>query len=220
MAGNKGVKSMRRHITAILLTLGIAGPGAADAPGDFDYYVLSLSWNASWCLAEGDARRDPACAAGAGRGFTVHGLWPQFERGWPEFCPATTRDPTRSETAAMADIMGSGGLAWHQWRKHGRCSGLDARDYFARLRRAYARVARPEALRALGRDARITPGVIEAAFVDANPGMIADGVTVTCRDGLLREVRICLDRQLNPRACARDAARDCRATTVTLPAAR
>lgn len=211
---------MRRHITAILLMLGTAGPGAAGAPGDFDYYVLSLSWNPSWCLAEGDARRDPTCATGVGRGFSVHGLWPQFERGWPEFCPATTRNPTRSETSAMSDIMGSAGLAWHQWRKHGRCSGLDARDYFARVRSAYARVVRPDTLRALRRDVRIAPGVVESAFVEANPGMIPDGVTVTCRDGLLREVRICLDRQLNLRACAPDTVRDCPATTIMLPAAR
>jgi ribonuclease T2 len=203
-----------------LLTLGIAGPGVADAPGDFDYYVLSLSWNPSWCLAEGDARSDPACASGDGRGFTVHGLWPQFERGWPEFCRATTPDPTRTATAAMADIMGSAGLAWHQWRKHGRCSGLNARDYFSRLREAYARVVWPETLRALRRDVRIAPAVVEAAFVEANPGMTADGVTVTCREGLLREVRICLDRQLNLRACAPDAVRDCPATTIMLPTVR
>ena len=36
------------------------------------------------------------------------------------------RDPSRRESQQMADIMGSGGLAWHQWQKHGRCSGLSA----------------------------------------------------------------------------------------------
>ena len=39
----------------------------------------------------------------------------------------------------MADIMGSGGSAWHQWKKHGRCSGLSPDDFFALSREAYGR---------------------------------------------------------------------------------
>ena len=70
-------------------------------------------------------------------GFTLHGLWPQRDSGgWPEYCETEARDPTRRETAAMADIMGSGGLAWYQWKKHGRCSGLPARGYYALARAA------------------------------------------------------------------------------------
>lgn len=188
--------------------------------GDFDYYVLALSWNASWCLAEGDARDAPQCDPRENYGFTVHGLWPQYERGWPEFCSTTARDPSRRETAAMADVMASPGLAWGQWKKHGRCSGEDPADYFAAIRRAWASINRPDALRRLGRDVRVAPGVVEAAFIEANPELEPDGVTVTCRDGMLREVRICMDRTLSPRACAADAQIDCKMKTVYLPSVR
>jgi ribonuclease T2 len=211
---------MRKGVLAILSTTMAAAlamaAAAQDRADDFDYYVLALSWSPSWCEAEGGPR-DAQCDPDADRGFVVHGLWPQYETGWPEWCRTAERNPSRSETAAMADVMGSGGLAWHQWKKHGRCTGLSSRDYFRLTREAFARVTRPDALRRLDEPVRIDPDVIEAAFLKANPGAEADGVTVTCRDGRLREVRICLDRSLAFRTCGRDTRRDCSADLVRLP---
>ena len=114
-----------------------------ERPGDFDYYVMALSWSPTWCALEGDARRSPQCRADSGHGWVLHGLWPQYHRGWPSFCRTTEPQPTQTMTAAMADIMGTPGLAWHQWRKHGVCSGLSARAYFDLSRRAYNSITRP-----------------------------------------------------------------------------
>lgn len=189
----------------------LAGMAAADGErsGDFDYYVLALSWTPNWCALEGDARASEQCQAGQGHGFTLHGLWPQYENGWPSFCPTTARPPSRAMTAEMADIMGSGGLAWHQWRKHGVCSGLSAVDYFRLSRLAYRRVTRPEVLRRLDRTVRLPASVVEEAFLEVNPDLSPEMLTVTCRAGHVQEVRICLTRELEPRACAPDIARDC-----------
>lgn len=207
---------------AALLAVICAFSARADGEraGEFDYYVMALSWNASWCEAEGDARGADQCDARHDFGFTLHGLWPQREIGWPGYCRTPERDPSRSDTAAMADIMGSGGLAWHQWKKHGRCSGLSSADYFRLSRLAFAAVNRPEILRRLPRDVSVPPGVIEEAFLESNPGLDPDGVTITCRDGLLREARICLTRDLKPRRCGQDVIRDCAARTVTVPMMR
>ena len=189
----------------------LAGMAAADGErsGDFDYYVLALSWTPNWCALEGDARASEQCQAGQGHGFTLHGLWPQYENGWPSFCPTTARPPSRAMTAEMADIMGSGGLAWHQWRKHGVCSGLSAVDYFRLSRLAYRRVTRPEVLRRLDRTVRLPASVVEEAFLEVNLDLSPGMLTVTCRAGHVQEVRICLTRDLEPRACAPDIARDC-----------
>jgi ribonuclease T2 len=183
------------------LAAGLLGAGPAGA-GPFDYYVLALTWTPSWCAAEGDPR-DGQCDPERGLGFTLHGLWPQFEEGWPEDCPSEERDPTRRETAAMADIMGSGSLAWYQWKKHGRCAGLSADSYFGRARRAYGGLdlPRPEAGHA-------TAAVVEAALLAANPALAPDGVIVTCRGGRIEELRICLTPELAPRACAADVLAD------------
>lgn len=207
----------------ILLILGLIAPLpviARDVAGRFDYYVLALSWQPSWCEMTGDARGAPECDRGDGRGFTIHGLWPQYERGWPQNCDTAERDPSRRDSQAMADVMGSGGLAWYQWQKHGRCSGLSAAEYYDATRAAGARIAIPPALTALARDARQSPAAIEAGFLTANPDLEADGVTVTCRDGALAEVRICLTRDLEPRSCAPDTRRDCRSDRLRVPAVR
>ena len=199
---------MIRLIMALMLIAG-AARAEGERAGAFDYYVLALSWTPTWCAIEGDGRGSPQCDPGQGFGFTLHGLWPQYEAGWPSYCPTSERNPSRGMTADMADIMGSSGLAWHQWNKHGVCSGLSARDYFALSRLAYERVTRPDLLRNLGREVRLPAEVIEEAFLEENPDLRDETTTVTCRDGRVQEIRICLTRALDPRECGRDVARDC-----------
>jgi len=206
-------------VLALLCTL---RPAHADgeAAGDFDYYVLSLSWSPSWCALEGDARDADQCDARHDHGFVLHGLWPQYEDGWPSFCRTTARDPSRRQTDAMRDIMGSGGLAWYQWKKHGRCAGLDGAAYLDLARRAYDSVKRPELLRKLTRSIEVAPKVIESAFLEENPDLAPDMVTVTCKADHVQEVRICLTTDLSPRICGRDVRRDCSAQSATLPPIR
>lgn len=194
-------------LAALTATTALAEGGKA---GDFDYYVMSLSWSPSWCRLQGDASGAPECRPGAGRAFTLHGLWPQHETGWPSHCHSPERDPSRQESAAMADIMGSSGLAWYQWKKHGRCSGLSARAYYAAMRRAFAAITLPEVLTRLDRQITLPAQVVEDAFLDANPGLTRDQITITCAEGMIQEVRLCLTRDLKPRRCGADAIRDCR----------
>ena len=213
---------MQRLLTGLAVCLLVLLPGAARAEGeragDFDYWVLALSWSPTWCALEGEDRGSPQCDRALG--FVLHGLWPQYERGWPSFCRTGERDPSRGETAAMADIMGDPGSAWHQWRKHGRCSGLSARDYFALARTAFAQVTPPPQLMALDEPVAIPARVIEDAFLAANPGLSRDMVTITCRDGRIQEARVCLSRDLTPRRCGDDVIRDCRLTDALLDPVR
>ena len=194
--------------------------GRADKAGVFDYYLLSLSWSSAWCSLTGDARDDPQCDAGRGLTFTVHGLWPQYETGYPADCPTTLADPSRADTAAMTDIMGGAGLAFHQWKKHGRCSGLPAQDYFATLRRAHDALTIPPDFAKITDDLTIDAAVIEGAFLERNPRLSADQITVTCKSGMIQEVRICLTRDLTPRTCGADVARDCTLPDALLPSVR
>ena len=193
--------------------LSLSGPAQAQEPGAFDYYVLSLSWSPNWCALEGDPG-DEQCEGGLG--WILHGLWPQHEEGWPSWCDAPGRDPSRRETREMADIAGSAGLARHAWEKHGTCSGLTAPDYFALARAAYEAVAIPPAFAALERREEVPARSVEQAFLEANPRLERDQITVTCEAGHIQEVRLCLTRDLEPRRCGPDAIRDCREQDAVL----
>jgi ribonuclease T2 len=209
---DKGKVQMRHRFAAILMAL-LAWPLAARAEGeragDFDYYVMSLSWSANWCAAVGDGRGDPQCDAGRGLTWVLHGLWPQYEQGYPSYCRTPEGDPARSETAAMADIMGGAGLAFYQWKKHGRCAGLPARDYFQTARAAFGSITLPDRFETLSRDVTLPALDVERAFLQANPQLRRDQITITCKDGAIQEARICLDKSLTPRRCGDDVIRDC-----------
>ena len=211
---------LSKSLCLLALLLTGARAVADDKAGEFDYYVMALSWAPSWCLIEGDARDAETCDPAADAGFTLHGLWPQYENGWPEYCRAGVRDPSRSQTAGMADLMGSGGAAWHQWKKHGRCSGLAADAYFSLAREAYDSVNRPEVLRRITKTLSVAPKVVEAAFLEENPALDADGITVTCRAGHILEARICLTKSLVFRTCGADVRRDCTAQSAQIPPVR
>lgn len=212
------MKQVLKRLFAALTFCATLPAQAADRPsGDFDYYVLALSWNASWCAQTGDARGAPQCDPSLDLGFVVHGLWPQYERGWPADCRSPHRDPSRSQTAAMADIMGSGGSAWHQWKKHGRCTGLPADKFYELTRRANDLVTRPQILRDVTKPLKIAPKVIEAAFLKDNPDIGPDGITITCKSRRIQEARICLTRDLQFRTCALDTRRDCNMSGADFP---
>jgi ribonuclease T2 len=178
--------------------------------GQFDYYVLSLSWSPNWCAVQGDSQGSEQCEERYDYGWIMHGLWPQYQRGFPSFCQSGQRPPSRAMTAGMADIMGTAGLAWYQWKKHGACTGLSGADYYALSRLAYEKVVRPPVFRKLERTVKVPAAVVEQAFLKANPDWDPDMLTITCKDGYIQEARLCLSRDLEPVPCGQDVVRDCR----------
>ena len=194
---------------AVLALLPVLAAAEGEPAGKFDYYVLALSWSPNWCELEGDARGAEQCEARHDYGWTVHGLWPQFHRGWPSYCRTPEAPPSRAMSRSMADIMGSPGLAWHQWKKHGTCTGLSAASYYALTREAYGRVTRPSIFRRLEQAVTLPASLIEEAFLKENAALTQDSLTITCRDGRIQEARICLSKELQPVPCGRDVIRDC-----------
>lgn len=205
-----------RVLISLLALLGMLvpfGPNPSHADGEpagnFDYYVLSLSWSPTWCALEGDARNSPQCDDTKNSGWVLHGLWPQNHRGWPSYCRTTHPNPHRTQTNAMADIMGTSGLAWYQWKKHGVCSGLSAATYFALARQAYNSINRPPVFRKLTKPVHLPAALIEQAFIKENPQLSPDTFTVTCKAGHIQEARICLSKSLDPVPCGRNIIKDC-----------
>jgi ribonuclease T2 len=209
-----------RFIALAALLLAIPTVAAAqDRPGDFDFYVLSLSWSPTFCAQGSDARDSEQCRDEAEFGFVVHGLWPQNERGYPENCSERPERVPGRLAASMLDIMPDWGLVQHEWRQHGSCTGLSMTEYFAKTRAAWERIKIPPDFRDPGRDRRSSARQIEDAFVAGNPGLREGGIAISCEDGRLEEVRICLTRDLAFRACREVDRRGCRQNRLRIPAA-
>ena len=217
-------KRLRAAAFACLILSGAAPAlaGERGAPtGVFDFYVLSLSWSPSYCAAEGADANRQQCGRERPYAFVVHGLWPQYEDGYPEYC--RSKRPQRVPNALVdryRDIMPSAGLMGHQWRKHGMCTGVAQEDYFALTRKARERVETPPALRNLEKPVMVSPEAVEEAFLAANPGLEKDAIAVTCDRRYLREVRICMTKDMEFRTCEAVDRKDCRSKRVLLPPAR
>lgn len=207
-----GLKAL---LLAFSLIFGSTGPGiAGGTSGKFDYYVLTLSWSPTYCKNAGRNADPLQCNASKPYRFIVHGLWPQYERGWPDFCASRTRKPSWDTITDILDIMPSRGLARHQWRKHGTCSGLSPKAYFDLTRRAFEKIRIPAAFKTINRKGKAAPDAVEKAFRLANPGLHDAAMAVTCGDGRLKEVQICMNKDLSFRSCRRVDRSGCRARQV------
>lgn len=212
-------RTIRAFVTFVSTAAAFGAPAAAqDRAGEFDSYLLALSWIPAYCADDGDDRRDPRCREGTSIGWAVHGLWPQNDGGdWPEYCLTTQRDPSRRETSEQTALFGTSGAAWHQWNKHGRCSGLSAQGYYDLVQQARDAVVLPEIFQGVRRALRVDPDVIERAFIEANPGLTPAMMVTSCADGDLVEVRLCLSRDLEPQDCDSGVTRrECRLDAARL----
>ena len=216
---------VRRAAIAATLLLVTAAASAQDRrqnqPGQFDFYVLALSWSPSFCEASAEKGRTPREQCG-GRpySFVVHGLWPQYERRFPEYCQNPSPRLDRNIMSSMLDLMPAPGLIFNQWDKHGTCSGLGPRGYFEYVRKARAQVKIPEPYIELAKPLMVSPDEVEEAFVAVNPGLSRKGIAVMCDSRRLQEVRICMTKDLRFRDCAEVDRRACRRDRLVMPPMR
>lgn len=191
----------------------------ATAPGNFDFYVLALSWSPGFCATGGAEKAKDQCAPGAGLGFVVHGLWPQYTHGFPSNCGPAGRYPSRQALEGARGVYPDQGLARYEWSKHGTCSGKSPTDYFADVRRARDAIAIPRPFEKPDQDQTWVPIDIARSFASANPGLRPSSMAVTCRRSTLEEVRVCLSKDLRGYVpCPEVSRASCRTRQITVPA--
>lgn len=195
------------------------GPTAAS--GQFDFYLLSLSWSAGFCALKNGNGGGEQCRAGSNLGFVVHGLWPQFDRGFPSDCDPSARAPSRIALDTVKGLFPDEGLARYEWRKHGTCSGKAPADYFADVRFARDKIKIPAEFESVPNEQRVAPADIMRAFQEANPRLRPGMMAVGCTRGLLQEVRLCMTKDLRDfRPCPEVARNSCRSRDISVPAIR
>jgi ribonuclease T2 len=191
-------------------------------PGQFDFYVLALSWSPSFCQDSEERGRNGGeqCSTARPYSFVVHGLWPQHERGFPQNCEQPAPRLNRELMTSMLDLMPAPRLVFHEWDTHGTCSGLDQQGYFDLVRKARETVKIPETYVSPKATLSVTPAEVEEAFVKANPGLSRAAISVTCGSPRLGEVRICMSKDLRFRDCAELDRRACRRDKLIMPPVR
>jgi ribonuclease T2 len=193
-----------------------AAPASAGAvaPGNFDFYLLTLSWSPGFCDSGGAAKAPDQCSAGSNLGFVVHGLWPQFQHGYPSDCD-TSRPVSRIALQQTDGVFPSESLARYEWRKHGTCTGLSAEAFFASVKRARDSIAIPDAFKAPRDEQSVSPISIQRAFAAANPSLRPETMAIGCARGELQDVRLCLSKDLRQFVnCPEVARATCRAQAV------
>ena len=220
-------RSAKVFLISLAFVVATAGAASAqdrrqNAPGEFDFYVLALSWSPSFCEAAAERGNSGRSNVQCSRpySFVVHGLWPQYERGFPEYCQRPSPRLDRNIMTSMLDLMPAPDLIFSEWDKHGTCSGLGARAYFESIRKARAAVKIPEQFLDLSEPKTIAPSDIEEAFIKVNPGLSSSAISVICTSRRLSEVRVCMSKDMQFRACEEIDRRACRRDEVVMPPVR
>jgi len=218
---------LRAALAVLVLLAALPRSLAEDArqngAGQFDFYVLSLSWSPSFCAAaaeRGSARGSTLQCGARPYSFVVHGLWPQYDKGFPEYCQVPAPRLYRGIVSSMLDLMPAPRLIYNEWDKHGTCSGLAPRAYFDTVRKARAMVKIPPEYTDLQESLNVTPAAVEAAFIKANPNLSTEAMAIECDKKRLTGVRICLSKELQFRSCAQIARRSCQREPLIMPPQR
>jgi ribonuclease T2 len=220
------VRFLARGALAFCLCAATAGVAPAqdkrqNQPGQFDFYLLSLSWSPSFCAAAAERTPDRApglqCGARA-YSFIVQGLWPQYDSGFPEYCQVPAPRLDHPTISGILDLMPEPRLIFGQWDRHGTCSGLSAHTYFDMVRKARAVVKIPAEYLNPHEPLTVTPAAVESAFHKANPDLPAGAMAVACDAKRLTEVRLCLSKDLKFHACPEVVQRSCQREQVLMPA--
>jgi ribonuclease T2 len=180
------------------------GNTASGTPGVFDFYVLSLSWSPEHC-ADVPSDTSTQCSQGSGLGFVLHGLWPQYQTGWPHNC--TSEALPGNAWGQFPDVFPSPGLMQHEWTTHGTCSGLSVTDYITLAKNIKNSVNIPSTYQQPTSIMMSTQNSLIVAFASANPNLATGSIQAVCggkQHAWLQEVHICVDKTGNSIACSDD----------------
>ena len=198
---------------------------------NFEFYTLALSLAPAFCETSPNKKQcgkltEPLNMATP---LTLHGLWPENARAgsYSESCAGegiTVKALERNIDARRLRQFMPGiadGLASHEWRKHGTCTGLSAEVYFIaaldwteRVNTALSATLKPASGKQINADQ------LKVSADSAMPGL-GQALTLHCRNikthdanmrgkPVLMELHVCLKKDVNglPSALTECAALD------------
>ncbi len=214
---------MRVQILALFLAGGLAlaspnrgvGQQSRSQPGQFDFYLLNLSWSPEFCASGASRHRNNGASAECTtpHGFILHGLWPSNADGTEIGDCSNAPGPRNPEK--YIDLTPDPSLIQHEWRKHGTCSGLPADTFFNTAREAVNDVHIPDTFKSLAHPLALTPDAILNSFYQANPGFPQGSFALSCGNNRLTAIEACFNKDtLKPIACQN--VKTCHANSVRI----
>lgn len=191
--------SFIKTLFSIGLTAALTSPVTADQK-PFDYYLMSLSWSPEFCATNPDNRQ-----CGRGYGLVLHGVWPQYNKGYPSTCSNERISPKL--VRQFPDLYPSKKLAFHEWQKHGTCSNLSPEGYLQLSQSLKQSFINPPELQNFTKPLRVSTAQLNQMILTANPKLNAEAIAFTCKDSgrFLQEVLVCFDKDgVNANACGAD----------------
>ncbi len=213
---------MKRLLVTLMVAASLAAAGQfaqaqeiKSAPGQFDFYVLNLSWAPEFCytlrtLSPGERAEKGSDECATPHTFVLHGLWPQNVDGtYPASC---AERPGPAHPERNLDMTPSLPLLKHEWAKHGTCTTLSPEAYFATARQDYSAIEFPAMFKRLDHQVMLRPDEILGMFYRVNPSFPEGSFVLSCGRNYLTAIEACFNREGKPIACQN--LRGCRANVV------
>lgn len=216
------ISSAESHSSSKVVVGTTQGAGGVADQREFDYFLLSLQWKGSICQRTRYCCSSNGCCRSSGAtGFTIHGLWTDYNDGtWPACCNAAKPFDINEITPLLEGLQkywpslscsststchGGRGLFWaHEWEKHGTCSYPVFRDeysYFLATLNLYLKYNVTEILIENGYVASNTEMYPLGGIVSAIQNAVRATPQITCRSGAIEEVHLCFYKDFQPRDC-------------------
>lgn len=171
------------------------------------HFVLALTWSPEFCATAIGADADTRFQCKSNRfGFAVHGLWAQA-KGARDKCdqPRNCAISLVSDSLVKTHLCMMPGvqLIQGEWQKHGTCSGLSQRDWFAVIDSLWDDLSLPDPRKMAGAGGTISVKALRDSVALRNKakGITSGAVMASARDGRLEELRICFSTAFKPMAC-------------------
>jgi len=167
--------------------------------------LLAISWQNAFCQTHQKRRecRNVKFGDYAATHFTLHGLWPQPRN--KVNCRGSRK--VRLEKSLYQELLkvmpaAKSGLQNHEWKKHGTCYGKSADAYFedaiALVKQINASAVRELFAKNVGKT--ITSKNVMMAFDKAYGKGAGRKVKMMCKKGLITELQINLNGEINPKS--------------------
>ncbi|MBT3322392.1 MAG: ribonuclease [Anaerolineae bacterium] len=164
---------------------------------------MALSWSPDYC-ASTDYQDEQQCSSGKQLDFVLHGLWPQYNSGYPSYC--STESLPNYLIDDFTGLYPSEKLFDHEWEKHGTCTGLSPEGYLLWSEALKVSLVIPDIFDSPAEPFRTDAAELAEAFIEANAGFSVDSFAVYCSGSgrFLKEIFVCFEKDGEPISCSNE----------------